>query len=351
MEAALYDREEGFYTRGPRIGRGGAFATVPTLVPLFARALAVDLRARWESLGRPAPFTVCEVGPGDGTLAAALAEQLADLPLELVLCERAEGLAAQQRDRLPGARHVLLDDLEPVSGAIIANEVHDACPAHALRWPDELLVAVDGDGHFVWSEAESTPGALRAIVERSGANPAAGVELQVAPAQTELQTTLAGLLVRGGLYVFDYGESGPERYLRKVPRLRTYIGGRPGGDPLSGPGTQDITVDVDFGALRAAGEDAGLRTVLDEPQPAWLRRHGALGLAETLPPTSEERLWLETLTRSDGAGASFRVLVQERAERGSKGCRPVRGCKAMREFGTRTSSIRRSVIEESAPTK
>ena len=97
-----------------------------------------------------------------------------------------------------------------------------------------------------------------------------------------------------------------------MPRLRTYLGGRPGGDPLAAPGSQDITVDVDFGALRTAGEAAGLRTVLDEPQPAWLRRHGALEQAEALPPTSEERLWLEALTRDDGAGASFRVLVQER---------------------------------------
>jgi NADH dehydrogenase [ubiquinone] 1 alpha subcomplex assembly factor 7 len=312
MEAALYDPEDGFYTRGPRIGRGGAFATVPTLVPLFARALASDLRARWESQGRPAPFTVCEIGPGDSTLAAGLAEALADLPLELVLCERAEGLATQQRARLPQARHVLLDELEPVSGAIIANEVHDASPAHALRWPDELMVAVDAQRHFVWSRADATPEELRAIVERTGAAPAEGLELQVAPAQEELQTMLARKLEQGALYVFDYGESGPERYLRKVPRLRTYLGGRPGGDPLSAPGSQDITVDVDFGALRSAGEAAGLRTTLDEQQTVWLRRHGALERAEALSRTSDERLWLEALTRDDGAGASFRVLVQDR---------------------------------------
>ena len=126
-------------------------------------------------------------------------------------------------------------------------------------------------------------------------------------------------MARGGLYVFDYGEAGPERYLRKVPRLRTYLGGRPGGDPLSAPGTQDITVDVDFGALRCTGEAAGLKTVLDEPQPTWLKSHGALESAKTLPQTSEERLWLEALSRSDGAGASFRVLIQERDEPGSKG--------------------------------
>jgi SAM-dependent MidA family methyltransferase len=313
MEAALYDPADGFYAKGPRIGRGGAFATVPTLVPLFAQALAADLRERWHSLGRPVPFTVCEVGPGDGTLAVGLADALSDLPLELVLCERAAGLAAAQRTRLPAARHVPLAALEPVSGAIIANEVHDASPAHALRWPDELLVSLDERGRFVWSADAPARAALREIVEQSGAAPPDGLELQVSPAQNELQTVLADRLERGSLYVFDYGEAGPERYLRRVPRLRTYLGGRAGGDPLSAPGSQDITVDVDFGAIRAAGEAAGLLTVLDEPQPDWLRRHGALEAAAALPPTSEQRLWLEALTRDAGAGASFRVLVQTRA--------------------------------------
>jgi SAM-dependent MidA family methyltransferase len=311
MEAALYDPQDGFYARGPRIGRGGAFATVPTLVPLFAEALAADLRALWESLGRPDPFTVCEVGPGDGTLAEGLALALADLPLRLVLCERSEGLALAQRARLPQAVHVPLAALEPVTGAIVANEVHDACPAHLLRWPEEQLVGVDGGGRFV-RVAAPLPGALRALVEASGAVPEPGRELAVSPAQVALQTELAGRLARGALYAFDYGEAGADRYLRPIPRLRTYIAGQPGGDPLAAPGTQDITVDVDIGAVRAAGEAAGLETVLDEPQPVWLRRHGALERAAGLPAGDEERLWLEALTRDDASGGSFRVLVQRR---------------------------------------
>ncbi|MEO9176642.1 MAG: SAM-dependent methyltransferase, partial [Gaiellales bacterium] len=205
-EAALYDPDDGFYARAPQIGRQGAFATVPTLVPLFAEALAGDLRACWISLGRPDPFTVCEVGPGDGTLAAALGEALADLPLELVLCERSEGLAKRQCTRLPGARHVPLAALVPLVGAIVANEVHDAVPAHALRWPDELLVTIDERNHFAWRPAPA-PQALLAIVERSGAVPPIGRELEVSPAQAELQTLLADRLERGALYVFDYGEA------------------------------------------------------------------------------------------------------------------------------------------------
>jgi len=94
--------------------------------------------------------------------------------------------------------------------------------------------------------------------------------------------------------------------------MRPYVGGIPGGDPLAAPGTQDITVDVDFGAVRAAGEAEGLRTVLDVDQPAWLRAHGADAAIARLPRHDTGRLWLEALSRPEGSGASFRVLVQER---------------------------------------
>ena len=142
--------------------------------------------------------------------------------------------------------------------------------------------------------------------------PRAGAEYEVAPAQAELQRTLARALARGTLVVLDYGEAGAGRYERPLPRLRTYVGGMAGGDPLSAPGTQDITVDVDFGAVRAAGEAEGLRTVLDAPQAEWLRAHGALEAIARLERHDPERVWLGALSDPQGSGAAFRVLVQER---------------------------------------
>jgi SAM-dependent MidA family methyltransferase len=311
MESALYDERDGFYARGARLGARGAFTTAPIAAPFLARALAGDLRGLWERMGRPAPFTLVEVGPGDGSLAAGLAEELAGLPLELVLCERAAGMLAQAQARMPGARSVELARLAGVTGAIVANEVHDACPAHRLRWPDELLVEVAEDGRFRFVEGPPA-GRLGDPLRAAGARPVAGAEYEVSPAQAELQRALARALAQGALVVLDYGEAGAARYERPLPRLRTYLGGMAGGDPLSAPGTQDITVDVDFGALRAAGEGEGLRTTLDTPQSAWLLAHGAQAAIERLPRHDAERLWLEALCDPAGSGAAFRVLVQER---------------------------------------
>jgi SAM-dependent MidA family methyltransferase len=311
MESALYDERDGFYGRGARLGAGGAFTTAPIATPFLARALGADLRALWERLGRPQPFTLVEVGPGDGSLAAGLAAALSDLPLDLVLCERAAGMLEQARARVPGARQAELAQLSGIRGAIVANEVHDACPAHRLHWPHKLLVDVGPDGRFVLVPGPPA-GDLGDPLRSAGLQPVEGAEYEVSPAQAALQSTLARALERGALIVLDYGEAGAARYDRPVPRLRTYLSGMAGGDPLASPGTQDITVDVDFGAVRAAGEAEGLRTTLDAAQPEWLLAHGAQAAIALLPRHAAERLWLEALSDPEGTGAAFRVLVQER---------------------------------------
>lgn len=311
MESALYDADDGFYARGARLGAHGAFTTAPIASPFLAKALAADLRALWERMGRPAAFTLAEIGPGDGSLAAGLASELADLPLDIVLCERAAGMLTQALSRVPSARSLALARLSGVSGAIVANEVHDACPAHRLRWPDELLVDVGADGRFVWTPGPPA-GRLGDPLRAAGVRPVAGGQYEVSPQQAELQRTLARALERGAVVALDYGEGGPGRYERPLPRLRTYLGGMAGGDPLAAPGTQDITVDVDFGAVRTAGEDEGLRTTIDLPQPQWLLAHGAEAAIAALPRHDAERMWLQALSDPAGSGAAFRVLVQER---------------------------------------
>ncbi|MDP5122791.1 MAG: SAM-dependent methyltransferase, partial [Cyanobium sp. MAG_04] len=105
MEWVLHDPLHGAYGAGRlRIGPAGDFATAPSLGPDFAALLAPQLADWLTALAAgPGPLALVEAGPGEGSLALQLAEELvAGWPqlaqrLELVLVEPNEGMAARQR--------------------------------------------------------------------------------------------------------------------------------------------------------------------------------------------------------------------------------------------------------------
>src|SRR5688572_621007 len=79
MEAALYDPDHGFYAV-PRIGGDGHFVTSPHVSPAFGELVARQVAESWDSLGKPDPFTVVELGAGDGTLGRGILASLAKVP-------------------------------------------------------------------------------------------------------------------------------------------------------------------------------------------------------------------------------------------------------------------------------
>ncbi len=293
VEAALYDPAAGFYARGARIGRGGAFATAPTAHPAFAAAVAAEARATYAALGSPPRLSVVEVGPGDGTLAAALGALLGDLPLELVLVERAAGMRALQAERLAAAgvraRHVERPaDVPPGDGLVVANELLDALPFHLLRWPDEVRVGADAAGALVEVAAPAPP-ALGAALERSGIAPRSGARYAVRPDLPAVTASIARCIGRGTVLVVDYGGEGAAVHDGRRDPVRTFVGGQPGGAALAAPGRQDLTADVDFGDVRRGLAEAGCRDVEVLDQGAWLARHGA---ALAAPAARDDAGWL-----------------------------------------------------------
>src|SRR5215211_6380558 len=71
VDAALYDEEGGFFTRGGGAGRAGRdFVTSPEVGTLFGGLVARALDGWWRELGTPDPFVVVEAGAGRGRLAA-----------------------------------------------------------------------------------------------------------------------------------------------------------------------------------------------------------------------------------------------------------------------------------------
>ena len=68
MEIALYS-SNGYYSRPASFGVYGDYYTSPSLHPFFGYLFAIQIMSIWEYMDRPNPFTVVEIGAGDGTLA------------------------------------------------------------------------------------------------------------------------------------------------------------------------------------------------------------------------------------------------------------------------------------------
>src|SRR5262245_23476767 len=145
MELALYEPGLGYYAGdAQKFGREGDFVTAPELGSLFGRTLVRQLRA----LGYP----ILEFGAGSGALADTL---LSQHPFDYRIVEISPHLQARQQARLGTRAHWLARIPERISGVVIANEVVDAMPVHAVAWrPDGIMergVALSGN-QLVWQE-------------------------------------------------------------------------------------------------------------------------------------------------------------------------------------------------------
>lgn len=107
MDLALYHPEAGYYTTGAvNIGSEGDFFTSPHLSKDFGELLAVQFAQMWDILGNPTPFTLIEMGAGQGLLSADilyyLHQHYPELfnALEYIIVEKAAGLIAQQQQQI-----------------------------------------------------------------------------------------------------------------------------------------------------------------------------------------------------------------------------------------------------------
>jgi SAM-dependent MidA family methyltransferase len=246
MEMALYDPVDGFYTRHA-VGERGDFVTSPHVSPLFGVLVARQVEDFWNLLNRPEPFTVIEVGAGDGTMAGQVLEALPERLRSIgpyVAVERSETARAMLHD-LPVVVRASMDEVEHVgSGCVLANELLDNLPFHRLRGTDagtvELLVGLEGD-RFVLVEGELSSHEVAELAPIL----APGRETVVSPEAHRFVDRAGSWLSSGYLWAVDYGhgEGGSMGW------THGYRGHRVEDDVLADPGSRDITVGVDFDSL------------------------------------------------------------------------------------------------------
>ena len=250
MELALHAPGIGYYARGARqFGAQGDFVTAPELGRLFGRTLARQLK----ELDGP----ILELGAGSGALAETL---LSELQREYFILETSGALRARQERRL-GARVRFLERLpERFRGLVIANEVADAIPVHAVAWRANGVMERGVSSALNWEERPAGGELLDA---------ARALEVPV-PYESEINLAAAGwmrslaqCLEQGVIFVIDYGFPRHEYYhpQRSMGTLMCHTRHRAHGDPFLKPGEQDLTAHVDFSALACAARDAGLEVL------------------------------------------------------------------------------------------
>lgn len=250
MELVLYAPGLGYYSGGARkFGAEGDFITAPELGTLFGRTLARQLREL--------PYPVLEFGAGSGALAEAL---LGQQDFDYTILETSADLRRRQQARL-GNRVRWLERLpERIRGVVIANEVLDALPVHALAWRAagimERGVSLSG-GKLAWSERPATGELLEEAQKIPVPVP---YESEIGLIGRAWMRALAERLEQGVILVIDYGFPRHEYYhpQRSAGTLMCHYRHHAHADPFAHPGEQDLSAHVDFSALADAAASAGL---------------------------------------------------------------------------------------------
>lgn len=329
MELALYCPDYGFYEKEPdTIGKGGHFYTSVSIGKVFGELLAFRF-AQW--LGE-APTMIVEAGAHDGRLALDVLDWLQHyrpaLYANLTYCliesssrrrswqEQTLAVHSGKTRWLPDLLHLRANGGTP--RIIFSNELLDAFPVHVLRWNSsarkwiEMGVAHDGQ-QYCWMPLGQAPAEVGPFLPEQVLCPALpdGYQVEISPSAIQWWKQAAQLPGIVRLLTFDYGFSAEDRWAaeRQSGTLRAYDRHRSSLEVLHEPGERDITAHVDFPALKAAGEAAGLVTAQYTTQGRYLSK-----IAADAGPdwhwTPERTHQFQTLTHPDHLGASFKVLEQ-----------------------------------------
>ena len=304
MAWALHDREHGYYARRiSGVGRSGDFTTAPMLSDAPARAIAAWAAKALKETGCQ---DLIEIGPGEGTLAAAVRRFLpwqVRWKTQLRLVETSAPLIERQKSllgkRAVWHRHVS-EALDACDGkaVIFSNELVDAFPVRRFQkspvgWKE---LAVRYDESRTAHESLLAPAPLPDSSGFLESHPVG----QMIEVHESYKRYLAEWLPRwksGRMLTIDYGAEADRVYHRRPHgTLRSYLLQQRLEGPAiyQNPGRQDLTADVNF-------------TDLQNWSKPWVSEQTLLTFREFL----EGPRW-HPFSENNGAGEAFLVLEQKR---------------------------------------
>ena len=142
MEHCLYNKKFGYYgSKKNTIGTTGDFITSPEISQVFGELIAIWLAQTWIDRGKPNPFSLVELGPGNGTMMRDVLNTLAKISgftdsASIVLVETSEILQSRQRSVLKDHRPIWIKKVSDIPEQplfLFANEFLDALPIRQFK--------------------------------------------------------------------------------------------------------------------------------------------------------------------------------------------------------------------------
>ena len=337
MEICLYDPLHGYYSANAgQFGKAGDFYTSSDVHAVFGRLLARQFDEIWQALERPSAIEILELGPGRGLFARDVLDwSKKKFPgffdaLTYTLQESSPALRAKLRDNLGGhvgiGKAVVPDlsakihrTLAPETPVIIfANEFFDALPVEILSTQGKLHLALENNRmREIWLPPLADE---EEFLDRFGVHPEADERIEVPMVAQNWIRQIAQTIARGVLAIVDYGYTRDQQLAgRHRGTLMAYRHHSASSNPYQSPGEQDLTAHVNFTALGAACEQAGMQVEKLRTQSQFLMGIGettqfADAFEECRIPQERAKvaLQLKHLVTPVGMGETFQVLIASR---------------------------------------
>jgi len=372
MQICLYDPLHGYYCRSAeQFGKAGDFYTSSDVHAVFGRLLARQFDEIWRAFDRPPAIEILELGPGRGSFARDVLDWSNKkfgnffTTLTYTLQESSPALRAKLQDTLRehmatgkakvpeersadaelhlawtgegarphtnGAQLEIRRSLSAEAPLIVfANEFFDALPVEILSSQGKLHLAFENNRlQETWLPplAEELE-----FLDRHGVHPEPGERIEVPILAQDWMRRIARSIrstERGSLegvgavvvIVIDYGYTRDQQLAgRHRGTLMAYRHHSSSPDPYQAPGEQDLTAHVNFTALAAACEQAGMQVEKLLTQSQFLMGVGegnqfADAFEDCRIPQERAKvaLQLKHLVSPVGMGETFQVLIASRA--------------------------------------
>lgn len=327
MEMALYYPELGYYT-GPKdkIGRTGDFFTSSNLTYAFGAMIGRQLEEMWRLMGG-GEFTIVEYGAGTGALCADILDFVRQNPemynrLHYAIIEKSPAMRALEKERVSEkvSWYASIDELAPVTGCILSNELLDNLSVHRVAMGDELMeIFVDDQNGF--TEILKPAGAeIKNYLDELHVRLPRGYKTEVNLEATKWVSDVAASLKKGYVLTIDYGfqSAGLYKPHRSEGTLLCYKEHQINDNFYNDIGMQDITAHVNFTALCHWGLKNGLGCCGLVNQANFLL---ALGIKNYLRETAPSGTNIAELAMKEAMltrtllvemGSKFKVLIQQK---------------------------------------